>query len=159
MVLNYLNLSRLDLSYFKIDKGRQDYPNGMSTMMKQKKQNYKMKFIDQLFVETLNIQTFQKQQLSNFEQFRNYKIIYKRYAGLFFAICVDVNDNELTSLELIHLYVEVLDKYFGNVCELDIVFNFNKAYGILDEMIIGGEVMETSKQVVINAVKNIELLD
>ena len=37
MVLNYLNLSRLDLSYFKIDKGRQDYPNGMSTMMKQKK--------------------------------------------------------------------------------------------------------------------------
>lgn len=68
---------------------------------------------------------------TNFLEFRNYKIIYKRYAGLFFALCVDVNDNELTMLELIHLYVEVLDKYFGNVCELDIVFNFNKVQYIL----------------------------
>lgn len=46
MVLNYLKASRLDLSYFKIDKGRQDYLNGMSTMMRQKKLNYKMKSID-----------------------------------------------------------------------------------------------------------------
>jgi len=29
-------------------------------------------------------------------------------------------------LELIHHYVESLDKYFGNVCELDIIFNFHK---------------------------------
>lgn len=27
---------------------------------------------------------------------------------------------------MIHEYVEVLDKYFGNVCELDIIFNFHK---------------------------------
>ncbi len=31
----------------------------------------------------------------------------RRYAGLFFTICVDVNDNELASLEAIHLFVEV----------------------------------------------------
>ena len=36
-------------------------------------------------------------------------------------------------------YVEVLDKYFGSVCELDIIFNFEKAYYILDELILGGE--------------------
>ena len=36
-------------------------------------------------------------------------------------------------------YVEVLDKYFGSVCELDIIFNFEKAYFILDELILGGE--------------------
>lgn len=29
-------------------------------------------------------------------------------------------------LELIHLLVEVLDGYFGNVCELDLVFHFDK---------------------------------
>lgn len=46
---------------------------------------------------------------TNFLEFRNYKIIYKRYAGLFFALCVDLNDNELTNLEFIHLFVEVLD--------------------------------------------------
>ena len=40
---------------------------------------------------------------------------------------VDMNDNELGILELIHLFVEVLDGYFGNVCELDLVFHFDKA--------------------------------
>ena len=39
---------------------------------------------------------------------------------------VDMNDNELGILELIHLFVEVLDGYFGNVCELDLVFHFDK---------------------------------
>jgi hypothetical protein len=29
-------------------------------------------------------------------------------------------------LETIHLFVEALDKYFGNVCELDLIFNFHK---------------------------------
>lgn len=28
---------------------------------------------------------------------------------------------------MIHLFVEILDRYFGNVCELDIIFNFHKA--------------------------------
>ena len=41
-------------------------------------------------------------------QFRNYKIVYRRYAGLFFCICVDANDNELAYLEAIHLFVEIL---------------------------------------------------
>ena len=30
---------------------------------------------------------------TNFLEYGNYKIIYKRYAGLYFAFCVDVNDN------------------------------------------------------------------
>lgn len=58
---------------------------------------------------------------------------------------VDKDDNELIVLEQIHLFVEVLDRYFGNVCELDIIFNFHKAYYILDEMFIGGHLQETSK--------------
>lgn len=54
------------------------------------------------------------------------KIVYRRYAGLFFCVCVDANDNELAYLEAIHFFVEVLDASFGNVCELDLVFNFYK---------------------------------
>ena len=48
---------------------------------------------------------------------------------IYFLNCskVDMNDNELGILELIHLFVEVLDGYFGNVCELDLVFHFDKA--------------------------------
>ena len=59
-------------------------------------------------------------------QYQNYKLIYRRYAGLYFSMGVDVTDNELAYLESIHLFVELLDEFFRNVCELDIVFNFNK---------------------------------
>jgi hypothetical protein len=59
-------------------------------------------------------------------QFKTYKVIYRRYAGLFFSLCVDVTDNELLCLEAVHLFVEILDHYFQNVCELDLVFNFHK---------------------------------
>jgi AP-2 complex subunit sigma-1 len=65
---------------------------------------------------------------SNFVEFRNSKIVYRRYAGLFFCACVDANDNELAYLEAIHFFVEVLDAFFGNVCELDLVFNFYKVW-------------------------------
>ena len=55
------------------------------------------------------------------------------------------------------MLVETLDQYFGNVCELDIVFNFNKVYGIIDELLVGGEVCETSKPLITNAVKLLEI--
>jgi AP-1 complex subunit sigma 1/2 len=84
-------------------------------------------------------------KMCNFIEWQDKKVIYKRYASLFFIACVDKNDNELIVLEQIHLFVEVLDRYFGNVCELDIIFNFHKAYYILDELFIGGHLQETSK--------------
>eukprot|EP00877_Chromochloris_zofingiensis_P002399 jgi/Chrzof1/1215/Cz01g45020.t1 len=84
---------------------------------------------------------------TNFVEFKTYKIVYRRYAGLFFSIGVDVSDNELATLEAIHLFVEILDHYFSNVCELDLVFNFHKVYLILDEFILAGEIEESSKKV------------
>ncbi len=84
-------------------------------------------------------------KMCNFIEWQDKKVIYKRYASLFFIACVDNTDNELIILEQIHLFVEILDRYFGNVCELDIIFNFHKAYYILDELFIGGNIQETSK--------------
>ena len=143
-------------------------------------------------------------------QYKTYKLVYRRYAGLYFILCVDVTDNELLYLESIHLFVEVrpaaalrtppacllfalyahtsqrpraplfplshyppkcssritsclevqlLDHYFGNVCELDLVFGFHKVYCILDEFIIGGEVQETSKRVILDRLKEINALE
>ena len=54
------------------------------------------------------------------------QVVYKRYASLYFVMGVDSTDNELLTLEIIHHFVEVLDRYFGNVCELDLIFNFHK---------------------------------
>ncbi|GAA5844229.1 hypothetical protein JCM3766R1_000976 [Sporobolomyces carnicolor] len=96
---------------------------------------------------------------SNFVEFRNHKIVYRRYAGLFFTFCVDANDNELVWLEAIHLFVEVLDAFFSNVCELDLVFNFYKVYAILDEVFLAGEIEETSKQVILERLEYLERLD
>ena len=36
---------------------------------------------------------------------------------------MDTADNELYYLEAIHFFVEVLDAFFKEVCELDLVFN------------------------------------
>lgn len=38
-----------------------------------------------------------------------------RYASLYFCLGVENDENELLALEVIHRYVELLDKYFGNV--------------------------------------------
>ncbi|POS83721.1 hypothetical protein EPUL_002963, partial [Erysiphe pulchra] len=84
---------------------------------------------------------------SNFVEFRTSKIIYRRYAGLFFCACVDANDNELAYLEALHFFVEVLDSFFGNV------------YAILDEVFLAGEIEETSKQVVLTRLEHLDKLE
>lgn len=97
---------------------------------------------------------------SNFVEFQNNnKLVYKRFAGLFIVFCVGLETNDLIYLESIQLLVEVLDAFFGNVCELDIVFNFCKVYAILDEMFLGGEIEETSKDVIIERIKHCERFD
>ena len=80
------------------------------------------------------------------------KIIYRRYASLFFIAATDPQDNELITLEIVHRYVEQMDKYYGNVCELDIIFNFQKAYFILDELLLAGEMQESSKKNVLRII-------
>jgi len=97
-------------------------------------------------------------KFTNFVEFRTFKIVYRRYAGLFFCMCVDADDNELVYLEAIHLFVEILDSYFGNVCELDIVFHFYKIYELLDEVFLAGEIMEPSKALVLNRMEQMEML-
>ncbi|XP_009290226.2 AP-1 complex subunit sigma-3a isoform X2 [Danio rerio] len=94
----------------------------------------------------------------NFLPWRDLKIVYRRYASLYFCCGLEQDDNELLTLDILHRYVELLDQYFGNVCELDIIFNFEKAYFILDEFVIGGEVQETSKASVAKSIEEAESL-
>lgn len=49
-------------------------------------------------------------KLCNFLDWKNLKLVYKRYASLYFVCGVDISDNELIVLEIIHEYVEVLDR-------------------------------------------------
>uniref|UniRef100_A0A146L0B9 AP complex subunit sigma n=1 Tax=Lygus hesperus TaxID=30085 RepID=A0A146L0B9_LYGHE len=99
-----------------------------------------------------------KPKMCSFLEWKDLKIVYKRYASLYFCCAIEQDDNELLTLEIIHRYVELLDKYFGSVCELDIIFNFEKAYFILDELLLGGEIQETSKKNVLKAIAAQDLL-
>ncbi|XP_022664794.1 AP-3 complex subunit sigma-2-like [Varroa destructor] len=74
----------------------------------------------------------------------DYKLIYRHYATLFFVFCVDSSESELGILDLIQVFVETLDKCFENVCELDLIFHVDKVHYILNELVMGGMVLETN---------------
>ena len=62
-------------------------------------------------------------------------------------------------MELIHLFVEILDKYFGSVCELDVVYNFHKVYSVLDEILVGVEIVETSIMNILKKLRELEFYE
>lgn len=105
-----------------------------------------------------NIALARSVKMCNVVEYRQSKVICKRYASLYFIAAIDKDDNELITLELIHHFVEVLDKYFGNVCELDLIFNFHKAYYILDEVVLSGELQESSKKSILKYIHTHESL-
>eukprot|EP00049_Salpingoeca_infusionum_P009804 m.166814 g.166814 ORF g.166814 m.166814 type:complete len:162 (+) comp14448_c1_seq1:203-688(+) len=72
------------------------------------------------------------------------KLIYRHFATLYFVFAVDSSESELGIIDLIQVFVEALDKVFKNVCELDIIFHSDKVHHILDEIVMGGMVLETS---------------
>ncbi|KAG6498497.1 hypothetical protein ZIOFF_046412 [Zingiber officinale] len=87
------------------------------------------------------------------------RLVYKHLATLYFIFVFDNSENELAMLDLIQVFVETMDRCFKNVCELDIVFNFNKMHAIVDEIIFGGQVLETSSEQVMKAVEEISRLE
>eukprot|EP00761_Pharyngomonas_kirbyi_P013832 gb/GECH01013861.1/.p1 GENE.gb/GECH01013861.1/~~gb/GECH01013861.1/.p1 ORF type:complete len:143 (+),score=38.04 gb/GECH01013861.1/:1-429(+) len=114
---------------------------------------------EKIKLEVHRLITSRESKFTNFVEFQTYKLVYRRYAGLFFCFCVDIDDNELGYLEAVHLFVEILDHFFGNVCELDLVFNFHKVYMVIDEMFLAGEIQETSKAVILHRLTHLEKQD
>ncbi|KAM6562119.1 hypothetical protein CsatB_022117 [Cannabis sativa] len=87
------------------------------------------------------------------------RLVYKHFATLYFVFVFDSSENELAMLDLIQVFVETLDKCFRDVCELDIVFNHSKMHTILDEIVFGGLVLETSSTEVMKVVEEISKLE
>ncbi|XJO73627.1 hypothetical protein BDV3_004581 [Batrachochytrium dendrobatidis] len=71
-----------------------------------------------------------KAKMCNVLEFKDFKVVYRRYASLFFVVGTDVNENELLTLE--------------------------QAYTIIDELLIGGELQDSSKRAVLNTLKRID---
>ncbi|KAJ7655174.1 clathrin adaptor complex small chain-domain-containing protein, partial [Mycena polygramma] len=78
------------------------------------------------------------------EEDERWRVVYRSYATLYFVFVVDGAESELGILDLIQVFVESLDRAFENVCELDLVFQFDEVHHILAEIIQGGLVLETN---------------
>uniref|UniRef100_A0A3Q1B936 AP complex mu/sigma subunit domain-containing protein n=1 Tax=Amphiprion ocellaris TaxID=80972 RepID=A0A3Q1B936_AMPOC len=98
----------------------------------------------------------------------DYKLIYRHYATLYFVFCVDSSESELGILDLIQVccyffkmlcrkkqmvFVETLDKCFENVCELDLIFHMDRVHYILQEVVMGGMVLETNMNEIVAQVE------
>ncbi|GAM85154.1 hypothetical protein ANO11243_031580 [Dothideomycetidae sp. 11243] len=80
-------------------------------------------------------------------------VTYRHYATLFFIVISTSTESPLALLDLIQVFVEALDRLFENVCELDLIFNFETLHAVLAEMIVGGVVVETGLDRVVDGVR------
>merc|ERR1712154_719803 len=83
----------------------------------------------------------------------DFKLIYRHYATLYFVFCVDSSESELGILDLIQVFVETLDKCFENVCELDLIFHMDRVHFILNELVMGGMVLETNMNEILTRIE------
>jgi len=82
---------------------------------------------------------------TNLIQLKNNTIaVYRNYATLSFVFIIDNTESELAILDLIQVLVQSLDKCFKNVCELDLIFNYDKLDLLINQIILGGIVLDTS---------------
>ena len=82
------------------------------------------------------------------------KLIYRHYATLYFVFAVDAQESDLGILDLIQVFVEALDKCFENVCELDLIFHSDRVHYVLDEIVMGGMVLETNINSILHSIKD-----
>merc|ERR1712137_733927 len=88
-----------------------------------------------------------------------HKIIYRHFATLYFIFVADEAESELGVLDLIQVFVQVLDSCFENVCELDLIYHYDRVNYILDEIVMGGMVLETNADLILQAVKETKQLE
>jgi hypothetical protein len=84
------------------------------------------------------------------------QITYRHYATLYFILISTSTESPLALLDFIQVFVEALDKLFENVCELDLIFGFETLHAVLGEMVVGGVVVETSLEKIVDGVRSSE---
>lgn len=80
-------------------------------------------------------------------------VTYRNYATLYFIVISTSTESPLALIDLIQVYVEALDRLFENVCELDLIFNFETLHATLGEMVVGGVVIETNMERIVAGVR------
>lgn len=84
------------------------------------------------------------------------QITYRTYATLSFILISTSTESPLALIDLIQVFVEALDRLFENVCELDLIFGYETMHAVLGEMIVGGVVVETNLDRIVQGVRSQE---
>ncbi|XP_032968549.1 AP-3 complex subunit sigma-1-like [Rhinolophus ferrumequinum] len=59
-------------------------------------------------------------------------------------IFINSGKSQLSKFRQANTFVEILDKCFENVCELNLIFHVDKAHNILAAVVVEGMVLETN---------------
>ncbi|NWS92544.1 AP1S1 protein, partial [Toxostoma redivivum] len=111
--------------------------------------------------ELMQVVLARKPKMCSFLEWRDLKVVYKRYASLFSVSPGSPQGSTRATPKLWGAPQPRVPASPGSpvqVCELDIIFNFEKAYFILDEFVMGGEIQDTSKKSVLKAIEQAALL-
>ena len=78
------------------------------------------------------------------------KLVYRLFGTIYIVFIIDEDENELAMLDFISVMMNILDEIFKGISELHLIMNPEKLYLLIDEMISGGFVIETSKTEIIS---------
>lgn len=83
-------------------------------------------------------------------------MVYRWFGACMVIAAADADDNLLQVYEFLSLYMTALHQYFPNLSRHSIVQNPAKLHLILEEMVIGGVIVETAPS---HALSYVRLLD
>ena len=87
--------------------------------------------------------------------FGDIKIVYKRYLALYCIAGVTEDANEIEILSTFDLLLQSLREYFGDITEFHILYRLPETYCALNEIIMNGVIVETSRQKIITTLNSI----
>lgn len=92
----------------------------------------------------------------SFFDYQDSRIVYRLYQNIYIVVATDTDENQVSILEFIQLFMETLHTYFSPVTEIDIMYNLDKVHMILEEIVIGGCIVETC---ISNILEPLRLMD
>lgn len=82
-------------------------------------------------------------------------VFYRYFNGIFVVFVCDLLENELAIIDFINLVISIINEGLSNFDEQTIILNLEKVHFILDEIIIGGTVVELDSKEVLKSYKEI----
>ena len=87
--------------------------------------------------------------------YNDIKIVYRRYLAIYCIAGVDNDANEIATVSLFDFLFQTLREYFGDITEFHILYHLPEVYTALNEIIMDGVIVETSKSKIIQYLNGI----